>query len=43
MKKLIFLSLLITSFVMGKAQTDSTQITPKNTITINGNMWKGVK
>ncbi len=43
MKKFIFLSLLIASFLMCRAQTDSTKITPKSNITLTGNMWKGIK
>jgi hypothetical protein len=43
MKKIAFLALLVTSFLLCQAQTDSSQIALKNKITLNGNMWKGVK
>ncbi|TAF46547.1 MAG: hypothetical protein EAZ51_01000 [Sphingobacteriales bacterium] len=43
MKKFVFVILFIGSFLLCKAQTDSTKISLNKPITLHGNIWKGVK
>ena len=43
MKKITLLLILLSSVFFCNAQTVSPQTTLKDTITLNGNMWKGIK
>lgn len=43
MKKIILLSVFLSSILFCKAQVDSAKIVSKNPITVNGTLWKGIK
>gem|GEM_PF-4373710 len=42
MKKIILLSLFVTSILVCNAQVDSAKITSNNPIIVNGTLWKGI-